>query len=128
MRMDDVAFTMKIAFINRATLDSENQRWTPLRLGTRSIVWAAKRFRGIIKKTKFRVSTGHKAQESIDIVGNLNCMSPAVFWSSVPRSIAHSSTAKAAPTASPSVSLTRACYGVRPQWLDKPQHLGIHKP
>ena len=42
--LDDVLFTMKIAYISRATLDSESH-WTPLDLGTGSIVWAPKRLR-----------------------------------------------------------------------------------
>ena len=46
------------------------------------------------------------------------------------RSIAHSSTAKAAPTASPifQAFFSRACYGARPQWLEKLQPRGVAKP
>ena len=43
--LDDVSFTMKIAYISRAKLDSE-RHWTPLDLGTGSIAWAPKRLRG----------------------------------------------------------------------------------
>ena len=43
--LDDVSFTMKIAYISRATLDSE-RRWAPLDLGTSSFAWAPKRLRG----------------------------------------------------------------------------------
>ena len=40
--------------------------------------------------------------------------------SSSMRSVAHSSTTKAAPTATRiSGSLARACYGARPHWVDK---------
>ena len=42
MTLDDVLFTMKIAHINQATLDSE-RHWTPLDLETDNIVWAPKR-------------------------------------------------------------------------------------
>ena len=43
--LDDVSFTMKIAYISRLSLDSEGH-WTPLDLGTGSIVYAPKRLRG----------------------------------------------------------------------------------
>ena len=45
LTLDDVLFTMKIAYISRATLDSE-RHWTPLDLWTGSIVWVPKRLRG----------------------------------------------------------------------------------
>ena len=43
--LDDVVFTIKIAYNSRATLDSE-WHWTPLDLGTGKNVWAPKRLRG----------------------------------------------------------------------------------
>ena len=61
--------TKPIAYISRATLDSEGQ-WTPLDLEACSIVWALKRLRGYLWGTKFRVFSDHKALESIDKVGN----------------------------------------------------------
>ena len=45
MTLDDVLFTMKIAHISRATLDSE-RHWIPLELGTASIIWTPKHLRG----------------------------------------------------------------------------------
>ena len=42
--LNDVLFTMKIAYISRATLDSE-RHWTPLDLGTGRIAWVPKRLR-----------------------------------------------------------------------------------
>ena len=50
--LDDVSFTMKTAYISRATLDSE-RHWTPLDLGTGSIVWAPKRLRGYHREQSF---------------------------------------------------------------------------
>ena len=50
MTLDDVSFTIKIAYyISRATLDSE-RRWTPLDSETGSIVWAPKYLRGYFGK------------------------------------------------------------------------------
>ena len=43
--LDDVSFTMNIAYTSRATLVSE-RHWTPLGLGTGSIGWVPKRLRG----------------------------------------------------------------------------------
>ena len=43
-----------IAFISRATLDSE-RHWTPVDLEAGNIVWAIKRVRGYLRGTKFRV-------------------------------------------------------------------------
>ena len=43
--LDDVLFTMKITYMSRATLDSD-RHWTPLDLGTGSIVWAPNRLQG----------------------------------------------------------------------------------
>ena len=43
--LDDVSFTMKIAYIVRATLNSE-RHWISLNIGTGSIVWTPKHLRG----------------------------------------------------------------------------------
>ena len=47
MTLDDVSLAIKIAYIRRATLDSE-RNWTPLGLETSSIVCAPKRLRGYV--------------------------------------------------------------------------------
>ena len=60
-----------IAYISRAMLDSE-RHWTPLDLEAGSIVWALKRLRGYLWRTKFRIFSDHKALESIGKVGNHN--------------------------------------------------------
>ena len=95
----DVAFTMKIAYISRATLNSE-RHWTPLDLGTGSIVWAPKRLRRYCggQSSAYPPATRHPRA--------LAKWGPSMHessgsMSSSPRSIAHSSTAKAAQTESP---------------------------
>ena len=60
-----------IAYISRATLDSERQ-WTLLDWEAGSIVWALKRLRGYLWETNFRTFSDHKALESIGKVGNNN--------------------------------------------------------
>ena len=61
--------TKTIAYISRATLDSERHR-TPLDLEAGSIVWAHKRLRGYLWATEFRVLSDHKALESRGTAGN----------------------------------------------------------
>ena len=100
--MNDVSFTDNITYISRATLDSEGH-WTPLDLETGSIVWAPKRLRGYFgeQSSAYPLATKHRRalakwglsmHESSDSSGSL---------SSLPRPIAHSSTAREAPTATP---------------------------
>ena len=60
-----------IAYISRATLDSENH-WTPLDLEAGSIIWALNCLHGHLWGTKFRILSDHKALESIDKVGTHN--------------------------------------------------------
>ena len=97
--LDEVLFTLKITYISRATLDSE-RHWTPPDFGTGSIVWASKHLRGYCGEqhsayppaTKHRRALAKWGSSMHDSNGSL---------SSSPRSIAHSCTAKGAPTASP---------------------------
>ena len=63
--------TEPIAYISRATLDSE-RHWTPLDLEPGSIVSAFKRLCGYLWATKFRIFTDHKALESMGKVENHN--------------------------------------------------------
>ena len=70
MTLDDFSVTMKIAYISRATLDSE-RRCNHLDLGTGSILGSQTSPR-VLCGTKFRISCGRKTQESIGKVGNLN--------------------------------------------------------
>ena len=58
-----------IAYISRATLDSERHR-TPLDLEAGSIVWAIKCLR-YLWGTKFRISSDHKALARIGKMGDL---------------------------------------------------------
>ena len=99
MTLDDVSFTMKTAHISRATLDSE-RHWTPLGLGTGSIVWAPKRLRGYCgeQSSSYPAATRHRRALA---KWEPSMRESSGSLSSPPRSIAHSSTAKAAPTASP---------------------------
>ena len=60
-----------IAYISRATLDSE-RHWTPLHLEASSIVWALKRLKAYLWRTKFHVLSDDKTLESIGKVGNYN--------------------------------------------------------
>ena len=99
MTLNDVSFTMKLAYISRAMLDS-GRHWTPLDLRTGSIVWAPKRLRGYFgeRSSAYPPATRHRRA--------LAKWGPSMHessggLSSSPCSIAHSSTAKAAPTASP---------------------------
>ena len=97
--LDDVSFTMKIAYISRATLDSE-RHWTPLNLGPGSIVWASKRLRGYCGEQSSAHPPATRHRRALTKWGPSMHESSGSLCSS-PRSIAHSSTAKAAPTASP---------------------------
>ena len=45
MTLDDVSYTIEIAYINRSSLDSEGH-WTLLEWETGSIVWVPKHLRG----------------------------------------------------------------------------------
>ena len=76
MTLDDVLFTMKIAYISRATLDSE-KHWTPLDLGTGSIVQASKRLQEYCgeQSSAYPPATRHK--RSLAKWGP-QCTSPAV--------------------------------------------------
>ena len=60
-----------IAYIRRATLDSERRR-TPLDLEAGSIVWALKRLRGCLWGTKFRIFSDHKVLKIIGKEENHN--------------------------------------------------------
>ena len=111
MTLDDVSFNMKIACISRATLDSE-RHWAPVDLGTGSIGWAPKRLRGYCggPSSAYLPAIRHRRalakweplmHESSGSLSSSSC------------SIAHPSTVKAAPTASP-ISPSR-CYGVQQQ-------------
>ena len=55
MALDDVSFTIEIAYISRATLDPKRHR-TPLDLETGNIVWALKRLRGYFGEQSFAYS------------------------------------------------------------------------
>ena len=97
--LNDVLFAIEVAYINRAALDSE-RRWAPLDLGTDRIVWAPKRPRGYCREqsSAYPPATRHRramAKWGFSMHGSSGSLG------SSPRSIAHSSTAKAAPTASP---------------------------
>ena len=97
--LDDVSFTMKIAYISRATLDSE-RHWTPLGLGTGSIAWAPKHPRGYCGEQSSACPPATRHRRALAKWGpSMHESSGSV--SSSPRSIADSRTAKAAPTASP---------------------------
>ena len=99
MTLDDVSFTMKNAYISRATLDSD-RHWTLLDLETGSIVWAPEHLRGYCGEqssvyppaTRHRIALAKWEPSTHESSGSL---------SSSPRSIAHLRTANAAPTASP---------------------------
>ena len=97
--LDDVSFTMKIAYISRATLDSE-RHWTPLDLGTGSNVWAPKCLRGYCgeQSSAYPLATRHR--RALAKRGS-SMHESSGRRSSSPRSIAHSSTVEAAPTAWP---------------------------
>ena len=97
--LDDVSFTMKIAYISRATLDSE-RHWTPLDLGTGSIVWPRKRLRVYCGEQSSAYPPATRHRRALAKCGPSMHESSGSLSSS-PRSIAHSSSAKAAPTASP---------------------------
>ena len=90
---------MKIAYVNRATLDSK-RHWTPLDLGTGSIVWAPKRLRGYCREQSSAYSPATRHRRTLAKWGPSMHESSGSLSSS-PRSIAHSSTAKAAPTTPP---------------------------
>ena len=90
---------MKTACISRATLDSERHR-TPLELGTGSIVWASKHLRGCCGEQSFTYPPATKHRRALAKWGP-SMHEPSGSLGSSPRSFAHSSTAKAAPTASP---------------------------
>ena len=83
---------MEIAYISRATLDSE-RHWTSLDLGTGSIVWAPKYIRGYSGEqssayppaTRHRIALAKRGPSMRESSGSL---------SSSPRSIAHYCTAK----------------------------------
>ena len=98
MTLDDVLFTIKIAYISRVTLDSE-RHWTPLDLGNGSFVWAPKRLRGYFREQCFAYPPAARHRRALAKWGpSMHESSGSLSWS--PRSIAHLSTAKAAPTAS----------------------------
>ena len=99
MTLDNVSFTMKIAYISRATLDSE-KRWTPLDLGTGSVVWAPKRLRGYCgeQSSAYPLATRHRR---VLAKWGPSMHESSGSLSSSPRSIAHSSTAKTGIMASP---------------------------
>ena len=128
MTLGDVLFTVEIAYVSRATLDSERHR-TPLGLGTGSIVWAPKRLRGYCGEQSSAYPPATKHRRALVKWGPSMHESRGSLSSS-PHSIVHSSTAKAEPTAPPIFSgpFSRACHGVRPQWLDKLQPRGVDKP
>ena len=68
MTLEDVLFTMKIAYISRETLDSEMHR-TPLDFGRPAALIGLPKTPKVLWRTKFCVSFSHKAQESIGKVG-----------------------------------------------------------
>ena len=99
MTLGDASFTMKIAYISRATLDSE-KHWTPLDLGTGSIVWAPKHLRGYCGEQSCAYPPATRHRRALAKWGpSMHESSGSLSLS--PHSIAHSSTTKAAPTASP---------------------------
>ena len=98
MTLDDVSFTVEIAYISRATLDSE-RHWTPVVLGIGSIVWAPKRLRGYRGEQSSAYPPTTIQRRALAKWGP-SMHEPSDSLSSSPRSIAHSSTVKAAPTAS----------------------------
>ena len=97
--LDVVLLTMKIAYISRATLDSE-RHWTPLDLGTGSIAWAPERLRGYCGEQSSAYPPATRHRRALAQWGPSMHESSGSLSSS-PRSIAHSSSAKAEPTASP---------------------------
>ena len=98
MTLDDVPFTMTIAYISRATLESE-RHWTPLDFGT-STVWAPRHLQGYCgeQSSAYPLATRHR--RALAKWGPSMHESSGSLTSSR-RSITHSSAAKAAPTASP---------------------------
>ena len=129
MTLDDVLFTMKIAYISRATLDSEGH-WTPLDLGTGSIVWAPKRLRGYGGEQSSACPPATRHRRALTKWGpSMHEFSGSL--TSSPLSITHSSTAKAAPTASticparfpdPATEYDRnGLTNFNLVWVDKPQ-------
>ena len=90
---------MKIAYTSRATLESE-RHWTSLDLGIGNIVWAPKHLRGYCGEQSFAYPPATRHRRALSKWGPSMHESSGSLSSS-PRSIAHSSTAKAAPTASP---------------------------
>ena len=89
---------MKIAYISRTTLDSE-KHWDPLDLETGSICWAPKRLRGYFGQHSSAYSAATRHRRALAKSGPSTHESMGSLSSS-PRSTAHSSTAKAAPTVS----------------------------
>ena len=98
MTLDDVSFTMRIAYIGRAKLDPE-------RYWTGSIVWAPKCLRGYCGEQSSAYPPAPRHRRALAKWGPSMHESSGSLRSS-PRSIAHSSTAKAAQTAS-SILLAR---------------------
>ena len=97
--LDNVSFTMNIAYISRAILDSE-RHWTPPDLVTGSMVWAPKRLRGYRGERNFAYPPATKHRSTLAKLGPSMHESSGSLSSS-PRSMAHSSTARATPMSSP---------------------------
>ena len=92
-----------IAYINRATLDSE-RNWIPLDLEAGSIVWALKRLRGYLWGTKFCIFLDQNALESTGKAGNHNARVQR-WLEFLTEFDTHSSTAKQVRTATLTSSL-----------------------
>ena len=105
MTLDDVSFTVEIAYISRATLDSE-RHWTPVVLGIGSIVWTPKRLRGYCGEQSSAYPPTTIQRRALAKWGP-SMHEPSDSLSSSPRLNAHSSTVKAAPTAS---QISSACF------------------
>ena len=111
-----------------STLDSE-RHWTPLDLEAGSIVWALKRLRGYLWGMKFRIFSDHKALESIGKAGDHNArVQRRLEFLTAFDCVLQYRKGGANGIADFFGPLARACYRVRPQWLDKLQPRGVDEP
>ena len=125
--LDDVSYTVNIAYISRATLDSE-RHWTPLDLETGSVVWVPIFLRGYFgeQNSAYPSATGHRRASWQS--GGL-CTSPTVarvrhrvrLHTRVPQRQRQRHRRLVGPPA-------RTRYRVRLQWLDQLQPRGVDKP
>ena len=86
--LDDVLFNKKMAYISRATLDSE-RHWTPQDLGTGSIAWVPKHLRGYRGEQSSTYPPATRHRRALAKWGPFMHESSGSLSSS-PRSIAHS--------------------------------------